>query len=272
MVHAYTRRSTSCFDLAYDRRILSEPKRPSDDDDDDDDDDAPALEVVEGDAAGDDTSADEDAHDDALDPDHEPTTQGLGFDAIGFLAGDAPKKVERPSKRHPQTGQGLGFDPVAHLMGLAPAPAGKSSMPPPSTPEQARQTMPTRSASQKPDKPALRRISTQDFDAPDVPKALAEAEAALAANPHDVDAVKLVLGLRRQLERTYAEQLSPIDRVVTKIEGASVESIEDEGRFLLAFVDGKKTIAEVIDASAMTPVDAMRVMVGLAEKGAIAFR
>jgi hypothetical protein len=254
------------------------PSAPPKRRDDDDDDDAPALEVVEEDANAKGSSVDgEPLADDELEY-HEPTTQGLGFDAVGALTSEPPKEGRSPSsKRHAETGQGLGFDPVAQMLGLAPAPQTKSSIPPrssipPTAPEQARQTLPTRSASQKPEKPALRRISTQDFDAPDVPKALAEAEEALAASPNDVEAVKLVLGLRRQLERVYAEQLSPMTRVVHRIPEANVDSIEDEARFLLAFVDGKLSIAQVVDASAMTPVDAMRVLAGLAEKGVVRFR
>jgi hypothetical protein len=84
--------------------------------------------------------------------------------------------------------------------------------------------------------------------------------------------VKLVLGLRRQLERTYTEQLSPIHRVVTRVTGAALDAIEDEARFLLAFVDDKLTIAQVIDASGMTPIDAMRVLAQLADRGIVAFR
>jgi hypothetical protein len=248
-----------------DRPPPSEPPKRAEDDD------APALEVVEDHSKAPDASDEDDAlADDELD--HDPTSQGLGFDAVGFLSGGTPARPDekkREAKKHAQTGQGLGFDPVARMLGLAPR---SSVPPPPSAPEQARQTMPTRSASQKPEKPALHRISTQDFDAPDVPKALAEAETALAASPHDAEALRLVMGLRRQLERVYTAQLTPITRKVRRIPSADVASLEDEARFLLSFVDGTLTIAQVIDASAMTPVDAMRVLASLADKGVIAFR
>lgn len=233
---------------------MSEKDRPSDADD------APALEVVDEAQA-----LDDETDDAALDAQHDPTTQGLGFDAVGFLAGP-PSTGSRSVKRHAATGQGLGFDPVAHMLGLAP----KSSAPP-SAPEQARQTMPTRTPSQRPEKPALRRISTQDFDAPDVPRALAEAEAALAASPHDEEAQRLVVGLRAHLERIYLAELSPLDRVVTRIADAPVEALEDESRLLLSLVDDTQTIRALLDASTMIPVDAMRAMLQLVEKGVVRF-
>jgi len=229
-------------------------ERPPHPDGQDADDASPTVEIVEGDT---------DAEDAAV-VGHAPTSQGLGFDAIAYLAGIASEEAKRMQS---DAKAEQAAPPSTRSQEVS---ARRQSS---RAPEQPRQTLPTLSSShtpQKSDRPPLSRISTPSFG--DIAGALAEAEAALTHSPNDVEAERLVKTLRARIERAHAERLAPLDRVVLPVETASFEGLAHDARFLAEHVDGRSTIAELVDASGMTRLDAMRVLVQLAELGVVRFR
>jgi hypothetical protein len=215
---------------------------PKDDDGLDADDTSPTIEVVEGD----------DVEDAVVG--HAPTSQGLGFDPVGFLAGLATEETK------PTPSRADAPPPSTRVLGSRP-------------PEQARQTLPTLSPSHRthvPDRSVTSRIPTPKFG--DLASALAEAEAALTDAPNDLEAQRLMRALRTRLELAHEERLAPLSRVVVPIVGASLEGLADDAQYLAERIDGRSTIAELVESSGMTRLDALRGLAQLAELGIALFR
>jgi len=110
------------------------------------------------------------------------------------------------------------------------------------------------------------------FTAGNFTGALVLAEGLLVSDPAHTIARQTADRCRAQLGEKYLSSLgdrSAIPRVVISQEEMRWLTLDHRAGFLLSFIDGSTTIGEVLDGSAMSELEALRIMFELRQQGAI---
>lgn len=102
--------------------------------------------------------------------------------------------------------------------------------------------------------------------------AMREAEARLAANPDDEDAMRYADECRRTLTRMYLARLGPAGsrlRIAVPLAEIRWMTLDHRAGFVLSLIDGQSTVDEVLDICGMARLEALRILVELYEKGVV---
>lgn len=114
------------------------------------------------------------------------------------------------------------------------------------------------------------RYATGDFSG-----ALLLAEQILAAKPDHADAQRYRQRCCEVLEQMLSGRLAPLSRaprVVVPREQIQWLSLDHQAGFLLALMDGRVSLEEVLDMSAMPRLDALKILVRLLDERVIEVR
>lgn len=106
----------------------------------------------------------------------------------------------------------------------------------------------------------------------DYTAALRAAELVLGRDPDDPLAREIAAGSKKHLEQLYRSRLGPLAQVPRAIvEGSAVRWLGLDARagFVLSRVDGRHTLAEILDIGGMPVVEVLKTLVELLEVGAI---
>jgi len=105
--------------------------------------------------------------------------------------------------------------------------------------------------------------------------ALESAEAILAKDPGDQEALDTAQNCRDNLEQMYRAKLGPLDKVpIVMVPSGELRwlSIDHRAGFVLSNIDGVSSLEMIIDVSGMPPLDALRILCELAQQRIISFR
>lgn len=102
----------------------------------------------------------------------------------------------------------------------------------------------------------------KQFDRGDFDAALALAEAIVAYDAHHKEARSYAASCELRLRRRYAARLGSMRSVPRRTTGDAA-GVDDRARALLARVDGRATTEEILRASGLAEMDALRLFVSL---------
>ena len=112
------------------------------------------------------------------------------------------------------------------------------------------------------------------FSLGDYSGALEMSELILGADPANLDAAECGENCRSVLESMYAARLGPLDRVpVVMVPNAQMRwlSMDHRAGFILSLIDGSSTVEMILDVSSMQRLDALRIMLDLAQQKIVSF-
>jgi hypothetical protein len=136
-------------------------------------------------------------------------------------------------------------------------PLPKSSQPPP-LPESASRIPPERAAADA----AYADRMLERLAASDYPGALAAAEAILLHHPLHSDAIDCAQIARSELRKLYVARIGSLDHVphiTVGWQGLSTLSLDFRAGFLLSRIDTRSTLRQIVDASGIPELDALRI-------------
>ena len=113
------------------------------------------------------------------------------------------------------------------------------------------------------------------FDLGDFTGALNIAEAMLAADPGDADAHGVADVSRARLRAIYAGRLGSLHQVpvvVVPLSEIRWLALDNRSGFVLSLVDGISTLEEIIDVSAMPPLEVLRTLYNLTTQRVISLQ
>lgn len=105
--------------------------------------------------------------------------------------------------------------------------------------------------------------------------ALDRAEAILAKDAADQEALDMAQNCRDNLEQMYKAKLGPLDRVpIVMVPSGELRwlSIDHRAGFVLSNIDGVSSLEMIIDVSGMPNLDALRILCELSQQRIISFR
>jgi hypothetical protein len=111
------------------------------------------------------------------------------------------------------------------------------------------------------------------YEVGDFSGALSAAERVLEINADDVEANRYAQSCREVLTQMFSARLSPLDRTVSiavSPEQIRWLSLDHKSGFLLSLIDGSSSIEELLDISGMPKLDALRILLTLAQQKVIA--
>jgi hypothetical protein len=112
------------------------------------------------------------------------------------------------------------------------------------------------------------------FSLGDYSGALEMSELILAQDPANLDAAECGENCRSVLESMYAARLGPLDRVpIVIVPNAQMRwlSMDHRAGFILSLIDGSSTVEMILDVSSMPRLDALRIMLDLAQQKIVSF-
>jgi hypothetical protein len=113
----------------------------------------------------------------------------------------------------------------------------------------------------------LERLAASDYAG-----VLLAAEALLVHQPRHADALDAAQISRSELHKTYVGRLGPlhrVPRVAMGPEGLLAQSLDFRAGLLLSRVDGLTPLGEIVEASGLPKLDALRILSELVLKRAI---
>ena len=113
------------------------------------------------------------------------------------------------------------------------------------------------------------------FSLGDYSGALEIAEAILARDPVNAEALRCDEECRAKLVHMYTARIGPIDRVpmvVVAREQLRWLSIDHRAGFLLSHIDGVSSLEMILDVSGMPLLDALKILCELSQQRVITFR
>jgi hypothetical protein len=130
--------------------------------------------------------------------------------------------------------------------------------------------------SARPDDPARRLKDMRDrFSLGDFSGALEIADAVLAADPVNADALACAEECRAKLIQMYTARIGPLDKVPVVLVAAEQLrwlSIDHRAGFLLSHVDGVSNLEMILDVSGMPLFDALKILCELVQQKVITLR
>ncbi|HTM46108.1 MAG TPA: hypothetical protein VL137_14205 [Polyangiaceae bacterium] len=111
------------------------------------------------------------------------------------------------------------------------------------------------------------------YEVGDFSGALTAAERILELAPEDAEALRYAQSCRDVLTQMFSARLAPLGRTVSVAvspEQIRWLSLDHKSGFLLSLIDGTSSIEEVLDISGMPRLDALRILLTLAQQKVIA--
>ena len=113
------------------------------------------------------------------------------------------------------------------------------------------------------------------FSLGDYSGALEMSELILGEDPGNLDAAECGENCRSVLESMYAARLGPLDRVpIVIVPNAQMRwlSMDHRAGFILSLIDGSSTLEMILDVSSMPRLDALRIVLDLAQQKIVSFQ
>ncbi len=113
------------------------------------------------------------------------------------------------------------------------------------------------------------------FDLGDFTGALNIADAMLAADPGDTDALGVADVSRARLRAIYASRLGSLLQVpVLVVPHTELRwlALDNRSAFVLSLIDGISTLEDILDVSAMAPLEALRILYNLTTQRVISLQ
>jgi hypothetical protein len=114
----------------------------------------------------------------------------------------------------------------------------------------------------------LERLAASDYEG-----ALLVAQSLLTRDPYDRDALETREMCASELRKLFVSRIGSIERVprVTRAAAASAERLGFAEGFVLARIDGARSVARIVERAGLPDIDTLRALTELYLQGLVAF-